>query len=533
MLPRLRGCARFLAAEPIGQALLWLVIGGLLSVRLGLDDNWDLQNYHLYDPFAFLAGRSQLDLNAVGNQSTFFPLIDIPYYLLAVRWLPHCPRMVCFLAGLPYGALGFLLLRLALALGFVPELPMAWIAAGIGMTGTTVFMEIGTTFGDIPVACLVIAGLWQALRGLDAPQRWQMGCAWAGAGSGLAFALKLTAAVYIPALLVAILVCGPDARQRCFGAAAFLVANGICFLAVYGAWGWHLWAQYGNPFYPFLNNVFHSQWADPSFARAVKFLPRSVWQALFYPFFWLHGRAQVVSETGVRDWHFALAYLSVIAICLLRRKPPRRVLFLVIFVSAAFALWESLFSILRYALPLEVLTGPIILSALYAIARNKSFLLLFFKKEVLFFFEKKNQKTFMIVGASIFGFLLATSGWPGWGRLRRTPVTIFNIRAPALADGTTVAVAGEPVGFVIPFIQGQALRFLGLGAPPGTRLETEIAARLAAAPALRVLMLAGDAQAAQQLALFHIVPDSDSCQRILTDRRSWGNIVLCNVKSPN
>jgi hypothetical protein len=369
LLLRLRWFARFLAAAPPGQALLWLMIGGLLSVRLGLDDNWDLQNYHLYDPFAFLNGRSQLDLNAVGNQSTFFPLIDLPYYLLAVRWLPHFPRVVCFIAGLPYGALRF-----------VPVLPMAWIAAGIGMTGTTVFMEIGTTFGDIPVACLVIAGLWQALRGIDAPQRWPAGCAWAGAGSGFAFALKLTAAVYIPALLVAIVVCGAGARQKCFGAAAFLATSGICFLGLYGAWGWHLWVQYGNPLYPFLNNVFHSHWADPSFARAVKFLPRSLWQALFYPFFWLHGRAQVVSETGVRDWHFALAYLSIVAICLMRRKPARRVLFTVVFVSAGFALWESLFSILRYALPLEVLTGPVILAALSTIPKNKSFLLLFLKK---------------------------------------------------------------------------------------------------------------------------------------------------------
>ncbi len=529
MPSRLREFARYLVAEPVGQVLLCLLVGGLLSVLLGLDDNWDLQNYHLYDPFAFLSARSSLDLNAVGNQFTFFPLIDVPYYLLAVRWLPHFPRLVCFLAGLPYGALGFVLLRLALTLDFVPRLPMAWIATGIGMTGTTVFQEIGTTFGDIPVTCLVIGGLWQVLRGLAEPQTWRSGCCWAGATCGLAFALKLTAVIYIPALLVAILVCGPDLRQKLAGAAVFLVASGVCFLGLYGPWGWHLWMQYDDPLYPFLNNVFHSQWADPSFSRAVKFLPRSVWQALFYPFFWLRGRAQVVSETGVRDWRFALAYLSVIAVCLTGQKPERRPILLLVFVSTAFVLWEWMFSILRYALPLEVLTGTIILSALSEAPRNKSFLALFFKKEALSFFEKKNQKTFIILGVGVFAFCLLTSGMPGWGRVRRTPDAIFDIQAPVLPDGTIVAVAGEPVGFVIPFIHGNELKFFGLGAPRGTRLEREISARLSAASTLRVLMLGGDAKAAQQLLDFHVTPDRVHCARVATHRRYWGDILLCHV----
>jgi hypothetical protein len=489
-------------------------------VLLGLDDNWDLQNYHLYDPFAFLAGRGAQDLNAVGNQSTFFPLIDVPYYLLAVRWLPHFPRVVCFLAGLPYGALGFLVLRVALAMAL--PLPLAWIAAGIGMTGTTVFLEIGTTFGDIPVSCLVVAGVWQAVRGFGDGRR----LAWAGAWCGLAFALKLTAIIYIPAVLVGILVCG---QRRLAGAALFLMSAGVCFVAVYGVWGWHLWTQYGDPMFPFLNNLFHSPWADPSFARAVKFLPRSVWQALFYPFFWLRGRAHVVSETGVRDWHFALAYLAIFAVCLARKLPDRRVLLVFSFVVTAFVLWETMFSILRYALPLEVLTGPVIIASLASTPGHKSFLLLFFKKEVRFFFEKQHEKTFIILSMGVWAFLLATSGWPGWGRVRRTPQAVFEIESPILPDGTTLIVAGEPVGFVIPFLQGTDVHVYGISVPPHTLLESTIAARIASAMRLRVLMLGGDPQALEQLRQFAIMPDISSCERIVTHRRDWGPILLCKV----
>ncbi len=515
---------RFVVATPVGQVLVWLVLGGVASVLLGLDDNWDLQNYHLYDPFAFLGGRAQLDLNAVGNQSTFFPLIDLPYYLLAVRWLPRWPRLVCFLAGLPYGALGFLVLRLSLEMGFRPRLAGAWLATGIGMTGTTAVVEIGTTFGDVPVAALVVGGVWQALRGVR-EGCWRRGCAWAGIACGLAFALKLTAVVFIPALLTAILVCGPGAWARLAGGAVFLMAAGVSFAALYGAWGWHLWVQYGDPFYPFLNNVFHSQWADPSFARAVKFLPRSAMQALFYPFYWLHGRAGVASETGVRDWHFALAYIAIISICLSRRLPDRPVTLLLVFVTTGFALWEALFSILRYALPLEVMTGATILAALSHAPRNKSFLLLFFKKEDSSFLSR----VFVYLAASVLIFLLATSGWPGWGRVRHTPATIFDVAAPSVPEGATIAMAGEPEGFVIPFLQGGNLHFVGLGAPPHTRLAQEIAARIAQAAPLRVVMLDGNAEAARQLASFNVKPDVASCVHILTHRRDWGAIMLCKT----
>ncbi|MFQ5767967.1 MAG: hypothetical protein ACE5ID_08295, partial [Acidobacteriota bacterium] len=41
-----------------GLALLAGMIGGVaVSLLLGQDVNWDLQNYHLYTPYALLHGR--------------------------------------------------------------------------------------------------------------------------------------------------------------------------------------------------------------------------------------------------------------------------------------------------------------------------------------------------------------------------------------------------------------------------------------------------------------------------------------------
>ena len=80
--------------------LLCLLCGGLWSLWLGQDVSFDLLNYHLYLPYAFLHGRFGQDLIAAGATHTFFnPLADIPYYLLFVH-LNDWPRLTAFLQGL-------------------------------------------------------------------------------------------------------------------------------------------------------------------------------------------------------------------------------------------------------------------------------------------------------------------------------------------------------------------------------------------------------------------------------------------------
>jgi len=85
-------------------------------VLRGQNSNWDLRNYHLYLPFALLEGRLGTDLMPAGPQSNFNPLLDLPYYPLAVSWLPDWPRLVAFLAGLPYGLFVCLVLEICCVL---------------------------------------------------------------------------------------------------------------------------------------------------------------------------------------------------------------------------------------------------------------------------------------------------------------------------------------------------------------------------------------------------------------------------------
>jgi hypothetical protein len=62
----------------------WLLplLAGFLAVAKGQDGNWDLRNYHLYNPWAWLNDRLTTDLAPAGLQSYFNPLIDLPYFFL-------------------------------------------------------------------------------------------------------------------------------------------------------------------------------------------------------------------------------------------------------------------------------------------------------------------------------------------------------------------------------------------------------------------------------------------------------------------
>ena len=58
-----------------------ILISGALSLFLGQDLNFDLQNYHFYNGFAFLSSRLDTDIAPAGLQTYFNPFVDVFHYL--------------------------------------------------------------------------------------------------------------------------------------------------------------------------------------------------------------------------------------------------------------------------------------------------------------------------------------------------------------------------------------------------------------------------------------------------------------------
>ena len=64
-----------------GELTLCLAAGVIMSVMLGQDANWDLRNYHLYNPYALLHGRLGVDLLPAGMTSNSIPSSMFPITL--------------------------------------------------------------------------------------------------------------------------------------------------------------------------------------------------------------------------------------------------------------------------------------------------------------------------------------------------------------------------------------------------------------------------------------------------------------------
>ena len=91
-------------------SLLVALAFGFLSLSLGQDRNWDLLNYHLYNPYAFLNDRTEFDLAPAGAQTFFSPMLDVIYFS-AISLMS--PRLVGFLLGFLQGLNFFLLYIIA------------------------------------------------------------------------------------------------------------------------------------------------------------------------------------------------------------------------------------------------------------------------------------------------------------------------------------------------------------------------------------------------------------------------------------
>lgn len=350
------------------HAWIMLGFGVVAAVLLGQDFNWDLQNYHRYNAWAFLNGRLGIDLAPAMMQSYFNPLLDLPYYWLTetLRWNA---RWVAFLFGAVQGITACALLVIA---GRV--LPwardrrgMAALAALTGCAASSFVMELGTTMGDATTATFVLTALAIVLtrfdRSLDI--RWQW-AALAGILTGVACGLKLTSAPHAIALVVAAatLPAGSQ-RVRTTRVMTLIVTMAIGFALAGGWWHARMWAEFGNPLFPQFNRWFGAPLAASiGYGDPHHWQPQSIWEALAFPFLVVMDSLRI-SEVEIRPYVWPAVYLIAVAALVAkfarRLNPPvdddmgisqRAIL---TFVGVSYIVWMVVFGIYRYTVAFEVL----------------------------------------------------------------------------------------------------------------------------------------------------------------------------------
>ncbi len=385
----------------IGRAslfLLPLIAAALSTIELGQDINWDIKNYHFYGGFAFLHKPLNYDFAPAQVQSFFNPVLHVFSYLM----LAHLPaRLTAMILGFIQG-LNFILLFEIGRVSFSrwPRSLRFWTSlscASAGCYGSAFISELGTTFGDNLTSILILTALLLLIRWL-LPESSQTALrssapAVAGAILGAAMGLKLTVAIYGVGIGVALCAVVLLAERRMKPLLIFGLWFFIGFAAVYGYWGWNLWREYQNPFFPYMNAVFQSPFYEKVNISDARFFPRTLQQAFFYPFFFAQ-KNNLASEVYFRDIRIALCYLAFIALAAgavigrfrrVRRsggiqnlnRESRVLWFFAVFFVVSYVLWQVQFSIYRYLIVLELL-APLFIAQIMDRFFSKRKLVFFF-----------------------------------------------------------------------------------------------------------------------------------------------------------
>jgi hypothetical protein len=528
--------------------LVALAVGSILSVMNGLSNGWDLINYHIYNPWALLHHRDGMDLLPASVQGYFDPLLDIPYYLVAYVWWPGHPWVVAALTGLPFGLLAFLALLLARRVlaglltrqSEITRTLTILAVVIVAMSGVSTWSQAFTTTNEIlvsiPVLAAVILLVERFVGGSSARQMSPARALSIGVLLGVAAGFKLTAIVYAPAGGLLLFAACRGWKSMLRNGAVFFAGWVVAFVILYGPWAMHLYTSTGNPFFPLFNHQFQSQLASGDVPRDARFLPQSASEWLFAPFYWLDDHTWTVFPLQFRDVRFALILILGLAVAVIAlivrlrgaeniRTTPLPLLAVLGFWFIAYAVWLPLFSMLRYAIVLEVAGSILAAGAVLYLA-------------TLFFPRLPGiARTVLVLAlaAGVMGF----AHIPSYDRIP-LQAPVFAAKVPRLGPHPLVILANQPMGLLAPLIQrtNHDATFIGIAScftrddwcynafyqhGLGSRMRDRIAKHEGT---IYVAYYADRMPTLTQLDLFHVVVDTiGHCQVMHTNRTA--NVKLC------
>jgi hypothetical protein len=433
-----------------------------LSLALGQDANWDLQNYHYYNPWAFVHGQRGYTRDVVAAQLQTYhnPLPDLPFYqMVKERW---DPRTIAMVMAIPAGIAAFFLWKLLAVLFAGLPRGERWVAIGaafaIGITSGIGFGVLGTTMNEWPGAALTVAALYVIAKGLadaDGTHLSRGSLVVAGLLCGFATGAKFTFGVFAVGLCAAILLRGPwrrEAMRAAFGQAfVFGLAVLAGTLVTAGAWMWSLWTHFRNPVFPYANMWIKSPWWGEYEVLRRLFGPQTLLEWLTFPFALAAPPPFYVTEMTYVDGRIPTVYALALAVAagtllglrgprtgaLLDVAPPWRMLG--IFCVVSFVVWTAQYSLFRYLVPLELVSGALVVALLGRLVQAAA------------------RIPVCIAAAAA---LIGTTTIPDWWRVDFGPQW-FRVAMPPLDKDPLVLATDAPMSYVLPSFPNDA-RFLGI-----------------------------------------------------------------------
>jgi hypothetical protein len=364
------------------------------AVARGQDFNWDQQNYHIGIPFLLAHGTFWESIEPAGIQSYLNPyVLQAQFFAMQHLSAIFFAVLLAMLQSAAFMMAGLICADIAPPTLGWKVLPLTLFGFALCLMAPMSLSEAGTTLIDLVTAVPVLAAYAVLLtRG-----RWLGFCSsgsLAGVLLGVATALKLTNGLFALGVAGFALAGRDSPRQRLGWALMCAIAAMLAFVVVGGSWQLGLWERFGNPFFPYYNNIFHSPDFDLTALRDERFPAHSVFDIWRYPLYWLLGGRPIPgswlyplfywllggvgprlgiatpsSELAFSDARWVVAVgggtLFLAALLIFRRWRNCRLAEPATGLFFAFTLdylaWIAQFGYTRYLLPLEILCGAIIL----------------------------------------------------------------------------------------------------------------------------------------------------------------------------
>lgn len=349
-----------------GPWLVWIIVFALISALLPRDASFDVAHYHLHNGWSALNGRLEQDLAPAEMHSFLNPVFNV-----AVWWLiEHLPgpavnAILGAFQAIAVPILYFLSLRLLKLCGVREARSVALVCAFAGFLCVPMLATMASLRNDMFGAIAFCAALLLLVdkEGEAVALRRLLVASFL---VGLAAGVKLTNIVYIPGLAVFTLAAWSGVRLRAI-ATGVAAVGGLAGIVLGGGW-WmaKLYAEFGNPVFPMLNDLFGASLGPEGVSRDIRYLPDSFLNALVRPVTGAFDLALINEDTG-RDLRLAAFYLGAVAIIGLslvqlrmRETVPRLVIAMALACLAFTIVWVLQFSIMRYATG-AFLLGPLML----------------------------------------------------------------------------------------------------------------------------------------------------------------------------
>ena len=439
--------------------LLFIFIGSFICVQVKNENHWDFGNYHYYNAWAFLNDRLNFDIVPASINTFFNPLLDLPLYFI-IEYFNDNITVSHALQGIWFGLLLFSFFKftsLFFDMNSVKGICLTAVAVAIATTGQATWFQAGSSTNEIQIAFFAFCSLYIVFKMIKFPekQKW-----WKFLLSGLilgcALGLKPTIIYICIASGLSLIFCCKYLCNPLKFIVLFAVGGLLGYLITNGWWMYKLWDLYDNPFFPFLNGIFKSEYFDDFNYIDKRFIPPLKYMPIF-PYIWLDGEYCVV-ESPFYDWRGKVFYtVALLSLGYLLVKPKRivdlyknnRLWFMyIVFMLLAYLLWMFMFSIYRYFVVVEMAAAIFFVKVIFGLKFNG------FRKLLLQGLIVVYLCTNLILNYD------KTFAWWGERTWYKQMIEFEDIKLP---DNTLLKLYNFPTAFVIPLLAKNTTNLRAVG----------------------------------------------------------------------